>query len=67
MVNLMLKMYRVSVFITTDSTPLEIERFSTMMEYQNLIWIFLAVITIGLISLICIENKARIQEYIKNF
>ena len=66
-VSLLIKEYRVYVFISTETTPSEIERLGTMMKYQNLIWVFLAVIILGLISLIVIENKDKIQGYLKKF
>ncbi len=65
--NVLLKLYRVSIVIDADSTPSEIKRFSNIIKYQNITWVLIAAMILGLIALLCIENKNKITAFIKNF
>ena len=61
---MLLRIYRVLVGV---ASPTDIEKFNTIAFYQNIIWILITTIILGLIALIYIENKNKILKFINNF
>lgn len=58
-----LKTYRIFVFIDVNSKPADIERLQVILRYQNIIWLLLTIIIIGLIILFYIENRDKIKNF----
>ena len=60
------KLYRMFIFIDENAPQSSIDRLAQISKYQNIVWILVAILAIGLISIIVLQYKEKVRKYLVN-
>jgi len=60
------KLYRMFIFIDENTPQSSIDRLAQISKYQNIVWILVAILAIGLISIIVLQYKEKVRKYLVN-
>jgi len=60
------RLYRMFIFIDENAPQSSIDRLAQISKYQNIVWILVAILAIGLISIIVLQYKEKVRKYLVN-